>query len=821
LIEANPTAFVVLLAVIAATTATIQLNLFGRNAGLGNWFVSVSLSTILTGALGVVLVRFGALTSFPLAASGAVLLSILAAFFRQDPSIKARKLDLARAPEGWLVVCLFLVSLVFFLPFPTYFLNGARDHGVYIIQAIVIGRTGGMDFDLPFLGQISETLRQLVKLSYPGFYNLSELGRSTDPTTITPQFRPLSPVLFAMGSWAWGLEGIVRVNGIVSSLCVVLLYVVARQYMPVRFAVAAAVGLLINASFLWVGRATFTEPFIVLVGLSVIALLTLADRRSHAVAIFTGVIAGVAAFNRWDGVLTGFFLAGYLVYTAVWQREKLAFARSAILTFIIVAGFGYAEGALFSTPQMLDMLDQVFILLAILVALAFLAIATPAAMSFMEKAGIDTPQLARRSVSAVALFVVILIIYRVFTGFLPNAAPAERAVVEIAWYLTYPVIALVPATLLLVNRQRDVPAEFVFLIGLPASLIFAIFAIDPRIYADHFWASRRWLSYCIPLSVLCASYCLAQTHDYFAAFRKWIPGAILATVCGLYVVQNAKLTQAFALTPLYKKTPADFDALANSIRQIGKTNVVLVEGYEGEYISSVLTYVYGIKSLNLIDDWQPQASFLTELENVVLVGHFSDAKGFNRPKRIVPLCAQYTEQVHGRRPLYLSSTCKRIRLTHPGLVDSLPTVESGKSIDVSSLTGGSDPLDIGWHHIEGWGSWLEGGYGTLRFLLPSGGSGQCRLRIAGQAFLDPRFSSFSVATQVNGQKPLVFEAKLPDRSFSWEIPFDVLPNGDREVLVEIRPKESSSAFELSLSLDRRQLSIGLQSLEFLGCRGSG
>ena len=86
--------------------------------------------------------------------------------------------------------------------------------------------------------------------------------------------------------------------------------------------------------------------------------------------------------------------------------------------------------------------------------------------------------------------------------------------------------------------------------------------------------------------------------------------------------------------------------------------------------------------------------------------------------------------------------------------------------------------------------------GTFSFALPADSKGQCIFRLVGQYFLHEDFSSFSVTIKVNDQPPVVMRAQLPTKSFTWEIPIDVVSAADREVSVEIEPQETKSPRDL-------------------------
>ena len=167
---------------------------------------------------------------------------------------------LFRAPFPRGMIVILLAAAVLYFCFPTTYLSGGRDPGLYLINAVHISETGAFQY-VPdaYMAEHYAELAGVARLDYPALYSAFEYGISSDPGQVVPQFLPVLPSMLAVGYDLAGIAGAIRVNGITGLLCLAALYALVRPMYGPRVAVLAAALTLVNPAQLWGARITQTE----------------------------------------------------------------------------------------------------------------------------------------------------------------------------------------------------------------------------------------------------------------------------------------------------------------------------------------------------------------------------------------------------------------------------------------------------------------------------------------------------------------------------------------------------------------------------------
>ena len=86
------------------------------------------------------------------------------------PAITRKKIFDSRKDIFAALLLLLLAGL--YALFPTYYIDGGRDYSLYLIQMAVISKTGGLNYDVPFMQQmLNQHGPELVRRFYGGIYN--------------------------------------------------------------------------------------------------------------------------------------------------------------------------------------------------------------------------------------------------------------------------------------------------------------------------------------------------------------------------------------------------------------------------------------------------------------------------------------------------------------------------------------------------------------------------------------------------------------------------------------------------------------------------
>ncbi len=633
-------------------------------------FTAMAMAVLLMGTVSLFSVRLG-MFSLPFVSLG----SLLAAFFL----LLTKFLSVDEGEVVYQPSQLFSFSVVFVLLllcvglyglFPTYYMQGGRDPGLYLLFSHHINQTGGLNLDLPWMRELHEKYGDAVRLGYPGIYSAFQYGLSDDPGSLIPQFMHLFPAYGAIGAALAGIDGIVRTNTVIVFFALWSFYMVARRFMAAWGALLATLLLMINPALLWVGRSTFTEPlhiFIFFFGLYL--FFKAIDLRSTRWAGVAGFVIGLSVLNRLSGALGVAVIGGGVIYAVVVQAELRKIATGFVGGYLLASTIGFLDGYFNSYPYFYDLwhagVTSKLLLLNYGVAIGSLILIK---INLSEQTRGYIVGILERMVLPLICLLMGWIFIRYQLSFGKNADFNLRSARELTWYLTCPAIFF--ALLSLVYAKKEKNRLFILTVGPIMVATLFIYTWRPSITPDHYWASRRWVAFCIPLILLCFVKTLTVFYDFLQ--KKKLPSCaavlVLAVPVCWYIAHAVMLSSPFLFVSLLKSYPAGYATVAKNIKKLKNNRMYFTRDIQA---AGYLTYMYGIPTVLLTNSGvrQIRQGMFSDQPSLGLGINLSDVYEVAGEDRY-RFCGEYTERVRGSRPSKLVRHCRKLT---PGVIISPDT----------------------------------------------------------------------------------------------------------------------------------------------------
>lgn len=549
------------------------------------------LSTISTffplGLLSFFLMRFGL---FDLTELGLLLILITIAIGLIQPCSKPALLQSTGKPEFLLILSLIFVFGIFYALFPTYYLLGGRDPGLYLLFSVHISETGGLNLDLPWISRSWEKYADLWQVGYPGIYSEYGRGLSDNPGELVPQFMHLFPSYGAIAYSVAGLEGVVRINSIIGMTALFSMFIVARRLVPLPVALLATLALGLNPAFIWNTRITLTETLAITLLLAGVffAIIGL-EKKKWYWGLVAGAVLAIGVLNRVDALISSVLIAGLCVATIGLDSKSGKVVLAMLFSYALGTLYALWDGYAHTYPYFYDLWTQGS--LKALVGLNFgsLVVGTMAiGLNGHSKIKLALEPILPR---LFALGTVATLVWYLFSLFIrPNLEDSfnARAAAELGWYLPpfVVILGMLGALIASGKNKGDEKAWFLALIGLSMVCI-AIFTFRPSITPDHIWASRRWVSQVIPLTLLLAA---MAVHWLWNANAN-IPfcRTLGISIVSLYFASALIVAKPYLFVSMLDSLAASYKRLAEEIELLSPNYPVFTRN---EQIASILTYVY-------------------------------------------------------------------------------------------------------------------------------------------------------------------------------------------------------------------------------------
>ena len=246
-----------------------------------------------------------------------------------------------------------------------------RDAGTYALSAqhLATAHRLGVDVDVPALGGAAVLATPGVTVASPGFYARG----SGAQTRVVPQFLPATPVLLSLGWWAGGWTGLLLAPAVVLTLALIAFGALARRLVGPAWAVAATAALALTQPVLHAGRATYSEPFALLVGCAAASVLvaatspSLGDRALRRLGLLAGLLAGGVALVRIDALRESALL---LPVVALLAARRSPTAQPLLAGLGLATAYAFATALLVSRPYLGAVAGSLLPLVAAVVVLA-------------------------------------------------------------------------------------------------------------------------------------------------------------------------------------------------------------------------------------------------------------------------------------------------------------------------------------------------------------------------------------------------------------------------------------------------------------------
>lgn len=415
-------------------------------------------------------------------------------------------------------ICFFLIYSIFtIIPFGI-----GRDPSVYFYEGIHIAQSGGIHFSGDrFIAQNYEELKDIIEVSGAGMYSAYEYGVSDVPGDIIIQFLHMFPCLLAIGYDLAGVWGMQLVNPIMAIFCAVLVFLNMKKISDnERTAWIAFFLCALNPAQIYSARITQSELLCQLIYMLGIYYFGIAWKQKKMwVFALSGVLAGLMTFNRIDMYILGigiFMLALYHIWI---KPENMKAILVYSFSYTIVGCLALIYGCTFSYPYYKDHWDM-GVLFAILLcnAILFIIVFISAIIqkkNVIKKRFIDPIAFFAEKKNAMFFFISLLVGLVLYTYFLrPIIASVggdiseelrfrSNALVEFCFYTSF--LAILFAIYGIFKLIWNVSVEKIYSY-LPWAFMgmsnFLVYMYNPSIASDHIWASRRWVTICIPFVLM-------------------------------------------------------------------------------------------------------------------------------------------------------------------------------------------------------------------------------------------------------------------------------------------------------------------------------
>lgn len=606
-----------------------------------------------------------------------------------------------------------LLIAVFHGAFPTYYLLGGRDPGLYLLYAVVIGKTGTLELATTSSLVVGTGLEGLVHPIYPGLYDPVHRGFDSDPGLFLAQFHHAFSAFAAIFYELWGIEGVVRTNAFIAFFGLWSFGEVLRRLVGVRLALLGVALLGLNVAFAWNARITLTEMMSLAGVFAGMALLlrSFDSRQQISTAMLSGLLLSISVFTRMDGVLVSGLLVGLVLLVPKHGERN----RKQITVTCIVYGFfsvlALADAITHSPAYYQDLWRQgsskylVFGHLAMLTLLGFLLVARRFQWWDRIDRLFDRLWPTFTKLVAIAFLILFFFLY-LFYPQMGSGGFEYRAFNELAWYVSvFLYLAAVGGLWLSAGNERVRVLSILLMFFLA---ILVLFTVEPAISPDHIWASRRWVPLVIPGLVLSAMVCLKLLSHK-------IRTAVAFVLVGGYAATLFPYAKVFYTDSMLRGYRDGYEAVVEDLRSLPASDSAIFLTTNG-WTASILRFVYDLPVALINSGVQARlVNFGLESERVVYLLEHEAEREESTALAGGKVCGKFLEKVRGARPSHLFDWCNGVYAFDVKSAESLPTPIS------LQLANGLFHTKIGIRTEKGFATdgkegWLV--YGPYGFLQP-------------------------------------------------------------------------------------------------------
>lgn len=549
-----------------------------------------------------------------------LLLEIIVLIIKVRPQIELPKFDLTIDKLTICKLAVICMTLVLYLGFPMEYMDAGRDPGGYFLGALRIANTGGWSIahDANMV-QAYDQYPFLWEEGYYGFYSAQQYGLSDNRGDTVQQFLPGAPAIFALGYAFGGFPLLIRVNGIIAILGLLLLYLyLEKVFKNEQIPCIAFIFLALSPAYLWNARETTTEIimfFLIMLGVYIDSIF----EDNAQTKVVSGMILGFIQIVRIDICVFSLAMVFREILFVVSKRNRRKFSLMRLISYCLVSFSCMIYAYFFSYPYWIgriSFLKPVLIVLTILLVIYAATYLIDVKSIIVKKFGIREELFRKKIIiSIIGSLLTLILVYAYFIR--PNGTNAgfnERSMVEFCWYTSLLAVALAIVGILHVITDKELIQKLsLFMIG--GGSYFLLYIYRPSITEDHMWASRRWVSLAIPFVFVMASIGIAALYKKISKAAWLLVILVISYLC----YQDVPFMFKHLMVDLHSQ----FDELANNIEDD--------KIYVGDNaIATVMRFAYG-KNVYVTYDWDALEEYLTKTgEEIYFIGdEFSDDLEFD------------------------------------------------------------------------------------------------------------------------------------------------------------------------------------------------
>lgn len=524
-----------------------------------------------------------------------------------------------------LVIIIALASALYFL-FPTYYMWGGRDYGLYYINSIHTAETGSVLYDTDeYVNEHFDELKDVIQLEYPALFSSYEDGISEVPGDINTQFLPMYWCLLSLGYLLFGLSGLGRVTAFITIVSLCLFFSFIKTSFNRKVAILSTFLLTICPAQIWGARITQSEQLAQLVLFIFFYIFYLGWKSNNdRMVLFATTIAGFGCFCRLDNYIIGLGVAAIAIYILLFVREKSKIALNMILIWggwvivSLISGFHF-HYHYYEEHWQKNFLKYIVIANIVLILLVMLLFIVKNRVWHLIGPYFYQNNVEKIRICVVAALVLIsAFLYFVRPILQPEGYYAD-ALREYCWYIC-------PLTFIFAiygisrfwktcNTENMLSVfealEPFFFIGIGMVMLYSV---EPSITMDHFWMSRRWLPVCFPFLI---SFGMYGMEEWSKKFRKGSSVVFVAICCVIFGYVGYKDKDIWNYQS-YRGMSADYEELVEAIPE----GAIILTNNEG--CASVLKYVYHQNVYLIKPDYDADAlyQYISQYSNIYYMGEF-------------------------------------------------------------------------------------------------------------------------------------------------------------------------------------------------------
>ncbi len=523
------------------------------------------------------------------------------------------------------LILILIASAFIYMFSPIYYMWGARDYGIYLVNAVHTAETGSCFYETDeFINENYEDLKEFVHLGYLGFYSAYEEESDMQPGDISVQFLPIYWCLLAFGYSLMGMKGMMRITALITLVSLAIYYFFIKRTIHKGPAVLATLLLAICPAQIWGARITQSEQLAQLLFLLMCSLFSYGwkEKKNQYLYLATAV-TGIGCFCRMDHYVLGLGILCMGCYAVLWNQKKKKTMLWVVLQYagwlFLSLGYGFMFHAHYYQEHWEMGVLKYLVLgnFALLMLFAVLYVVT-------EKYQCKKNMLAEFCTKKVAVIV--------FSAFLTLIFVLLYFVLgnnleQYCWYICPLTLLAACFGLYMFLRTKDkkeyrnkVEGLLLFVgVGLISTLLYSF---RPSITMDHFWMSRRWIPVNFPFVIamgMAGVHSLVWDFGKPRAWKNWI-AIVVGAVIFSYVGYKDK--------DIIKETGgADIlDGYQELVEQIPEDSIVFTSE---SVLASVLRYVYQKDVYLLKEDyhWKDISKFAGGKENIFFLGDVFQTQG--------------------------------------------------------------------------------------------------------------------------------------------------------------------------------------------------